>query len=232
MSYLKFTVVGVGPGDPDLITVKALKIIEGADIVLTPHSKTGRASVAENVVRAHLKELKTTPMLFPMVDDSKERDAVLRQQLEELKPLWEKAESVVLPVIGDSALYATGSYLYDVWKEFVPNLELALVPGISAHSLAASRASVFLAMGEDILSIIPGTDSADHIAKALAAADSAAIYKPCALKEKLKDVVMSAGKWKRIIRIDRAGLPDEKIFEGEAALAPAEEYLSIMLLWR
>lgn len=232
MSYLKFTVVGVGPGDPDLITVKALKIIEGADIVLTPHSKTGRASVAENVVRAHLKELKTTSMLFPMVDDSEERDSVLRQQLEELKPLWEKAESVALPVIGDSALYATGSYLYDVWKEFVPNLELALVPGISAHSLAASRASVFLAMGEDILSIIPGTDSADHIANALAAADSAAIYKPCALKEKLKDVVMSAGKWKRIIRIDRAGLPDEKIFEGEAALAPAEEYLSIMLLWR
>ena len=229
---MKFIVAGVGPGDSDLITVKALKVIKDADIVLTPHSKSGKASVAEEVVRAHLSDIKTMPMVFPMVSDGEARDASLREQLALLKPHWEKADTVVLPVIGDSALYATGSYLFDVWKEFVPDLELGLVPGISAHSLAASRASVFLAMGEDVLSIIPGTDSREHIFEALKAADSAAVYKPCALKESLKETVTAAGPWRKILRIDRAGLPDEKIFEGEAALNPAEEYLSILLLWR
>ena len=55
---------------------------------------------------------------------------------------------------------------------------------------------------------------------------------PCALKESLKETVTAAGPWRKILRIDRAGLPDERIFEGEAALNPAEEYLSILLLWR
>lgn len=232
MKLLKFIVAGVGPGDPELITVKALKTIEKADVILTPHSKDGKASIAEQIVRSHLKDIKTMPIVFPMVSDGEKRDEILRSQLSETKELWKEAETVVLPVIGDSALYATSSYLYDVWKEFVPELELGLIPGISAHSLAASRASVFLAMGEDILSIIPGTDSPQHIKDALAKADSAALYKPCALKDGLREAVTESGPWKRMVRIDRAGLEDEKIYEGESALEPAQEYLSILLLWR
>ena len=139
---------------------------------------------------------------------------------------------MVLPVIGDSALYATGSYLFDAWKKIVPDLELSLVPGISAHQLAASRIGSFLAMGEDVFSVIPCIDDREGIVAALRRADSAALYKPCILREKLAEVVAEAGPWGRMARIDRAGLADEKIYEGAAALEPAEEYLSILLLWR
>ena len=142
------------------------------------------------------------------------------------------AVSVVLPVIGDSALYATGSYLFDAWKKIVPDLELSLVPGISAHQLAASRIGSFLAMGEDVFSVIPCIDDREGIVAALRRADSAALYKPCILREKLAEVVAEAGPWGRMARIDRGGLADEKIYEGAAALEPAEEYLSILLLWR
>lgn len=229
---LKLIVVGVGPGDTDNITVGALETVRKADLVLTPHAADGKASVAEQVVRAHLRDLETLPVVFPMVNDAAERDAALRKQLEELRPRWSGVQTVALPVIGDASLYATGAYLYDVWKQLAPDLELRLVPGISAYSFAAARSDVFLAMGEEILAIIPGTAPAERISRALAAADSAAVFKPSALKEGLRKIVSDAGPWKKMLRIDRAGLPDEKIRRGEEALEQAREYLSILLLWR
>ena len=232
MIVLKFIVVGVGPGDAGNITVGALETIKNADLVLMPHSADGRPSVAEQVVTAHLKDLQALPVVFPMINDAEARDSSLKQQLEALRPSWQNAATVVLPVIGDASLYATGAYLYDVWTELVPELSLGLVPGISAYSFAAARSDVFLAMGEDILTIIPGTAPLARIRKALAAADSAAVFKPSALRDKLKTTVACAGPWKKILRIDRAGLPDEKVWRGEAALAQAQEYLSILLLWR
>ena len=229
---MRLIVAGVGPGDPGMVTAGALRALEDADLVLIPHSRDGRPSVAEGAVRAHLRDGVAVPMVFPMIRDAQGRDAALRRRLEELRPRWEGAGSVVLPVIGDSALYATGAYLYDVWKELVPDLELVLVPGVSAHSLASSCARRFLALGEDVLCIVPGTAEPGRIEAALRAADAAALYKPSALGDGLRPLVQRAGPWRETIRVDRAGLPDERILSGEAALDRAEEYLSVLLLWR
>lgn len=229
---MRLIVAGVGPGDPGMVTAGALRALEDADLVLIPHSRDGRPSVAEGAVHAHLRDGAAVPMVFPMIRDAQGRDAALRGRLEELRPRWEGAGSVVLPVIGDSALYATGAYLYDVWKELVPDLELVLVPGVSAHSLASSCARRFLALGEDVLCIVPGTAEPGRIEAALRAADAAALYKPSALGDGLRPLVQRAGPWRETVRVDRAGLPDERILSGDEALAAAGEYLSVLLLWR
>ena len=229
---MRLIVAGVGPGDPGMVTAGALRTLEDADLVLIPHSRDGRPSVAEGAVRAHLRDGVAVSVVFPMIRDAQGRDAALRERLEELRPQWEGAGTVVLPVIGDSALYATGAYLYDVWKELVPDLELVLVPGVSAHSLASSCARRFLALGEDVLCIVPGTAESGRIEAALRAADAAALYKPSALGDGLRPLVQRAGPWRETVRVDRAGLPDERILSGDEALAAAEEYLSVLLLWR
>jgi precorrin-2/cobalt-factor-2 C20-methyltransferase len=227
---IKFIAAGVGPGDPDLITVKTLKVLQRADLVLTPTADAARPSLADAILRVHLS-VETVPVVFPMTRDEKTRDGLLREQLEALRPRWRSAESVVLPVIGDSALYATAAYFYGVWKTLEPSVELELVPGVSAHSLAGACAGRFLALGEAIFSIVPGTARPDLIVQALKRCDSAALYKPSALKN-LRTVVESAGPWTEIARVDRAGLPDERVLEGGAALSCPDEYFSTLLLWR
>lgn len=226
------TVAGVGPGDPELVTVGALKVISGADVVLSPCARKGSPGVAEEIVRAHLPELEMIPFVFPMTHDAEARDRTLHSQIRELGGLTAGARSVVLPVIGDSALYATGSYLFEAWRQIDPDIELRLVPGVSAHSLASARAGCFLAMGSEILTVIPGTAGAEAITKALAAADAAAIYKPSAVKEGLEAIAGATGPWASVIRVDRAGLPDERITTGRDALAVTREYLSVTLLRR
>jgi precorrin-2/cobalt-factor-2 C20-methyltransferase len=229
---LKFIIAGVGPGDPDMITADALRAIREADLVLIPHSHAERASAAEQIVRAHIPELDAVPLLFPMTSDAEKRDASLYGQLEALRPRWQGAQTVVLPVIGDSTLYSTGFYLYNLWKDMVPDLKLELKPGISAHNFAAALTGSFLAMSDEIFAVVSATAPRERIISALKAADSAALYKPAALKGALRETVEAAGPWKRILRADRAGLPGQKIIEGSAALEPPDEYLSVLLLWK
>ena len=228
---MKFYGVGVGPGDPELVTLKALKVLREADGVFIPLSARGRESVAGAIMAAHL-ERETIPLLFPMVKDGSERDGVLREELRRTRPLWEGASTLAMPVIGDSALYATAAYLYDILREEVAGLGLELVPGVSAHSLASSRAGRFLALGDENLSVISGASPVQRVEAMLSASDGAVIYKPSALGGDLRRAVEASGPWMSVVRVDRAGMEDERVVTGDEALDPTDEYLSLVQLLR
>ena len=224
--------VGVGPGNPDMVTIGAKKALDGADVVLVPVSSMGRVSLAGEIYSKLNPKKATHPFFFPMTDDASFRDNEILRQLNEYSALWKDASSVALPVIGDTALYSTAAYLYAVWRSLCPKLELKLLPGVSAHSLASCVAGEFLALGEERLAVLPGSADFSKLSETMAVSDCVALYKPSAIKGEVQELLSSTGPWKRAVRVHRAGLPEECVVTGSEAMLPTDDYLSILLLWR
>ncbi|MBQ7154624.1 MAG: precorrin-2 C(20)-methyltransferase [Synergistaceae bacterium] len=222
---MRLIIAGLGPGDFELVTLSALNAAKSADLIIVPQVQ-GRA---EKILAHHFPDAEFAHIVFPMVQDAQLRHDRILSQLEELRPEWENTSCVFFPVIGDAMLYSTGAYLLDVFKELVPEIEAEFIPGISAHSLAASCAKKFMALGQEIFAIIPGTANPEKIRRTLEACDCAAIYKTTALRN-IRELVQGFSK---IIRVDFAGIPElERITEGPSALDDIHEYLSVILLWR
>ena len=229
---MKFIIAGIGSGNPDLITLSALNEAESSDFILVPRSHDNNPGIAEKVISQHLPEKKIIHILFPMIKNSQRRSEIISEQLISIKNKIENARQIFFPVIGDSMLYSTGAYLIEEAKKIFPEVKVNFIPGISAHSVACACAKKFMAMSEEIFSVIPGTADTEKILSVLKNSDAAAIYKPTALKNKnIIDFVK--GSFKKIIRVDFAGIPEkEKIFYGSEALENINEYLSIILIWK
>jgi precorrin-2/cobalt-factor-2 C20-methyltransferase len=223
--------VGMGPGDRGLVTLKALEILRKSQAVFEPVSAKGRQSVAGQMARDLIPGLKTIPVLFPMTGSDQELRSAVRASLSSSKPLWEGSSMVAMPVIGDSTLYATVHVLHQELSSMA-DVELKLIPGISAHSAAAALLGRFIGMREQVFSVVPGSAGPERVIQALKACQCAALYKPSALGDQLPLVVSASGPWDKLARVHRVGLEGEWVVEGEGAMEPTDDYLAVMLLWR
>jgi precorrin-2/cobalt-factor-2 C20-methyltransferase len=215
------------------VTIGARRAIDEADAVFLPVSAVGRRGVAGDIFASLCgSNREAHEFWFPMTQDAEKRDREIKRQIEELRGVWKEAHSVALPVIGDSVLFATASYLYDVWREICPGLELRLLPGISAHSLASSVAREFIALGDERLAILPGSADAEKLTESMMTSDCVALYKPSALGENLTGLVESTGPWRKAVRVHRAGMSEQSVSVGNEAISPTKDYLSVLLLWR
>jgi precorrin-2/cobalt-factor-2 C20-methyltransferase len=209
-----------------------MRALDGADVVFVPVSSEGRGSLAGDVYFQSGAKRAVYPFVFPMTRDASVRDAEILRQIGEYAHLWRNAESVAVPVIGDAALYATVAYLHSVWRGVLPGIELRLIPGVSAHSLASCAAGEFMAMAGERMAVLPGSAGFAKLAESMSASDCVALYKPSALKRDLPRLSAATGPWSRAVRVHRAGLPEQRVVRGEEAKSPTDDYLSVLMLWR
>ena len=227
--FTHLIIAGIGPGSPGLVTFDAIHEAEMSGMIIVPRSNINEPGIAEKVIARFLPERTLTPVLFPMTRDSQRRDEAVYSQLEAMRQEIESARRIFFPVLGDSMLYSTGAYLLEAMRKIIP-VNAIFIPGISAHSLAASCAKRFLAMSDEILTIIPGTAEPEKISSALEHSDTAAIYKPSAVHN-LREII-DPEKFCGILRVDYAGDPErEHVIHGAEALGECG-YMSVLLLWR
>ncbi len=185
-----FYAVGIGPGAPDLLTIRAMRIIESADIILTPQAKGTNRSLALNAIAPYLTAQEVMTVNYPMQrNGSNTRDrwnAVANEVLDKLQ----QAKSVVMITIGDPLIFATTSYLLYGLTDSLAKEKIHLVPGISAFQIGASRFHDPLTLQEDRLTLMSATDL-PAVENALDHCETLVLYKAAGVINQLLELLQS-----------------------------------------
>jgi len=150
--------VGCGPGDPDLLTVKAVKAIQNADIIMCPTSKEGKPSIALSAISSILDKTKNQEivnLVFPMTKDKKTLESTWEKNAKILAEGVLAGKNVVYITIGDPYLYSTWIYLHREISKNYPEIKTTVIPGIVSMFTFASKVGISLAEGAEKFSVIP-----------------------------------------------------------------------------
>lgn len=186
-----FYAVGVGPGSPDLVTLRAKRLIETAHVVLAPRSEISDESLALETVAEFLKpeSQEILEHIYPMKRDPEATAKCWGEAAEIVKKAISEGKSVVQITIGDPLVYSTSSYLTEeLIKKDVPPEYIHFVPGISAFQAGASLLKETLTLQEDRLTILPATDL-QAVEEALESSETVVLYKAAKHLKKLADLL-------------------------------------------
>jgi len=132
------TIVGVGPGDPSLLTIAAVKAIKNSKVILFPISSDDKKSLSAEIVREHIKFKKKIPIIFPMARKEFDPDEIWSNAVEIIVEFIRNYESVVLLCLGDTSLFASSSNILRILKKRFPEIVTKTIPGISSLSATAA----------------------------------------------------------------------------------------------
>ena len=155
--------VGVGPGDPQLLTLRAVQVLQSVPVIAIPKSRLDRESVAWEIARPHCNAGATLLELeLPMTSDQAILAAAWREAAAAILVKLQTGLSVAFITLGDPSLYSTYNYLVQELNPLVPAGIIETIPGISALSLAAARLNIPLAVGDEPLLILPSAEDVDN----------------------------------------------------------------------
>ncbi len=175
---LKLFCVGCGPGDPELLTIRALNLIKEADVIFVPTSKLNKPSIALSIVEKHLK--KTTEIInlvFPMIKDRDSLKEYWKKNAFEIAQKVRSGKKTVYLTVGDPALYSTWIYIHRELKRDYQDIEIEIIPGITSIFAFAAEAKISLVEGDENLSIVPACYDLNKVKNTVKSSDTIVFLK-------------------------------------------------------
>jgi precorrin-2/cobalt-factor-2 C20-methyltransferase len=225
--------VGVGPGDPELLTRKAERVLRSVDVVLAPVSNPSEASVALGTIREFIDESRQEIVVhqFPMTSDKSRLIPAWQEAATLIAAHAEAGRSVAFITIGDPLFYSTFIYLLRLLREQWPQLPIEIIPGISSINAAAAQAGLPLVEADEKMVVIPATAGIEQIQSALDCYETVVLLKVKPLYTRIIELLRATGREQRTVFVERVGSPRQKVltdFNEIAAHTP--DYLSLMII--
>lgn len=231
-------VIGVGPGDPELMTLKAVRILREAACFIVPKGKEEGTSLALSIVRragVSLEGKEIVEAYFPM------RKTGRPGHEEELNARWDETVATVLDrlnrgmntafiTIGDPGIYSTFFYLYRRLLDASPALTVEIVPGVSSINAAAARARISLGLGDEKIAIVPA-NYLEGLRETLTRFDTVVLMKVHKVFDEVKAMLGDLGLLEKAVYVARAGMTDERISVDLTSVSEEElDYFSMVIV--
>jgi precorrin-2/cobalt-factor-2 C20-methyltransferase len=223
--------LGMGPGDPDLLTFKAAKILAGVDLVFAAASTKNDYSLALAIASRHLPE--GTPVVrldFPMTRDPAVLQRAWRANAELALNALRQGKNAAFLTLGDPMTYSTFGYLRREVLALEPGARIRVVPGITAPQAAAAAAGQPLAESGESFALVSGVAEPAAIRAVLEAVDSAAILKAYRAFPRIRALLGEMGLADSARFVTRLGMDGERISEGLDQVEDNPSYFSLILV--
>ncbi len=226
--------IGVGPGDPEWLTVKGARILGACRHVCVPDSGQSADSVALEIARDYLRSDAIIHRLpFPMTSDKATLRQCWQDAAQKVQAILATGEDCSFLTLGDALLYSTYIYLFEELRALVPEVKIVTVPGVTAFSAAASLANFPIGKRKQLVTIVPASDDMTHVAEALDRGGTVVLMKVGRRLQRVLDELDQRGLMDQAVFVSHAGMPQQSVVADLRQLRGAAEeagYLSILIV--
>lgn len=227
--------VGVGPGDPELLTLKAHRLIRSTPVVYVPVTRPHARSLARAIAERYLDPAGQTiiELVFAMRATSEERELQWRRNAATIVRTLDAEQDALFLTEGDPMFYSTYLHIARVLHGTRPDLTLVAVPGISSPYAAAALTDTPLGDGNERLAVVPATDEDASLRDIFQSFQTVVLLKVSTVMDRVIDLLEEMGLVECAIYVRRCGQPEQEIVRDIRALrGQSLDYFSLVLVRR
>ncbi len=228
------TLIGVGPGDPSLLTIAALDAIKEATLVAYPISKIDAKSMAAEIAAKWIKNKNQLPLIFPMVEDFELLENAWKDACRKLNRAVKEGENVVFLSQGDCSLYSTSSYVLIYMKALYSECLLKLIPGVNSFSASAAIGLFPLSLQKESLLVTPAPKDKEKLENLLN--ESKTLRRVLVLLKLgnkwtwIRPVLKELGLLENTLYAKRVGFSDQQVTPANQIADNEDAYFSLLII--
>lgn len=223
--------IGVGPGDPDLITLKAVRVLRRVPHIFAACSTKNSFSLALNIVRPHLNGAGLEHLPFPMTQDKQVLQEAWEKNAARVQEVLASGSDAAFVTLGDPLTYSTFGYLLKTLKRLNPEARVVTIPGITSYAAAAAHTQIPLTEGEESFVVVSGARGAARLREVADRSDNIVMLKTYRNFEEIYQALEELDLLDRAVCISRCGLDGETVVENLRDLkGQTLPYLSMVII--
>ncbi len=225
----KFFGIGVGPGDPELLTYKAVRLLREVDVVAVPVAGPDKKSTAYRIAERFIGDkCRVLEIDFPMTHDRIKLEKAWEAGRQVIRATLNRGESVAFLTLGDPMLYSTYIYLFHHLQQ--DGCPVFTVPGVNSFSAAAAAAGIPLTFGDEKMAILPGTAAMEISEEELAGFQTYIIFKVANCYSQVVETLERVGLLRGSVLVINCGQPGERIVNDlKSVLGDKLSYFSLII---
>jgi precorrin-2/cobalt-factor-2 C20-methyltransferase len=224
--------VGVGPGDPELITLKAVKVLNQVEVIFAASSSKNEYSLALENAESHMHNgAEVVRLNFPMTRDQDTLEKAWEQNAKRVLEFLQQGKDVAFITIGDPLTYSTFGYIMQTIGDMAPEIPISVVPGITSYQAATAVAREVMAEQEQTFCVISGSKGGERLKEVINRVDCVVMLKVYKHFDEILDTLQELGISDQVTLVSRCGMKNQVISKNPEELRGKKiPYLSLMIV--